>query len=220
MKRLALSLDGAKEKTHDLIRGKGNYKQVIRAMKTMLRLRKDKEIKLDFTTVILKLNFKELIDIYHLAKNMRVDQIFYQALVPDNTFQNSDSNEELWINGKELKELEKVIEKLVELKKRDDFISNSMEYLLNIPKYFALREKFRPGICLAGYMNMNIDPYGRINVCGVYKPIEVRGKNLKLIWKSKSYKLLRKAIKKCRRPCLMLCYPKLGIRDVIKFLFK
>jgi len=221
LKRLALSLDGAKEKTHDFIRGKGNYKQVMKAMKTMLMLRKSKgQIKLDFNTVILNINFRELVDIYYLTKRMGVDQVFYQALVADNTFQKPDSNDELWIKGKELKELEKIIAKLIEFKKRDDTISNTIEYLSNIPKYFALRENFRPGICLAGYMNINIDPYGRINVCGVYRPIDVRGKDLRLMWKSKSCKLLRKAIKKCRMPCMMLCYPKFGIMEMIKFLFK
>jgi len=223
LSRLALSLDGATKETHDYIRGEGNYEKVMKAMRYMLKLRNEKKskIKLDFTSVIMSCNFREMVDIYWLAKRMGVDQVFYQALVLDNTFQTFNFDSELWIKGKDLEDLKYVIWKLVKLKKEDpSFIANSVEYLLSIPKYFREKEKFRPGICLAGYMNLNIDPYGNINICGIGPNLNVIGKDLRKIWKSKEYKRTRILIKKCKRPCLMLCWQKIGLRGLMEILLR
>jgi MoaA/NifB/PqqE/SkfB family radical SAM enzyme len=219
LKRLALSLDGATAKTHDRIRGKGNFKKIIKTAKFILKIRKPNQLKVDFTTVVMSYNFRELIDIYYLAKKIGIDQVFFQSVVPDNTYKNFNTNTEFWIKEGEIGEFTEIIEKLVELKKADEnFIFNSIEYLRNMLKYFALRENFRPGICLAGYMNMNIDPYGRIGICNLGPNIDVRGKNLPKLWKSEEYRKLRQLIKKCKRPCMMLCYEKLGVKEVFELL--
>jgi len=218
LKRLALSLDGAKRKTHDLIRGKGSYDKVIGAVKTMVELRKKKKIKIDFTTVVMSHNFRELIDIYWLGNKIGVDQVFYQAVVLNNTFKNFNYNEEIWINGKDLEELKIIINKLISLKEKDNFIFNSVEYLKAIPRYFEKREKFNFGACLAGFMNLNIDPYGNISVCGFGPNLNVMNGKISDLWKHEKYNKTRILIKRCKRPCLMLCYEKFGIKDMFKHL--
>jgi MoaA/NifB/PqqE/SkfB family radical SAM enzyme len=218
LKRLALSLDGAKKETHDFIRGKGNYDKVIEAARTMLNLREKGQIKVDFTTVVMSYNFRELLDIYELGKRIGIDQVFYQAVALDNTFKNFDYNEEIWINGKDLEELKAIIKKLIFLKKKDDFIFNSVEYLKAIPEYFKKRENFKFGVCLAGFMNLNIDPYGNISVCGLGPNLNVKEGRISNLWKHEKFKKTRALIKKCKRPCLMLCYEKFGIKDMFKHL--
>ncbi len=230
LNRLTISLDGATKKTHDFIRGKGSFEKAINSMKRILKMReRDKstsdgrnKIKLDFSTVVMSYNFRELIDVYKLAKKIGVDQIFYQAVVMDNTYKSGPSGYkdcDFWIKGKDLVELNDVIKKLISIKKRDEgFIFNSITYLKLIPEYFRLKEKFNPGRCLAGYMGLNIDPYGFISVCGLGPDINIRDAPLSKLWKDKRFKLARIKIKSCKVPCLMLCYGKFEAKEMLKHL--
>ncbi|MCD6371719.1 MAG: radical SAM protein, partial [Candidatus Aenigmarchaeota archaeon] len=113
--RIAFSLDGATEKTHDYIRGSGSFYQVVKSVKNFLSLKRKFKIKVDLTTVVMSYNFSELVDIYWLAKKLGVDQWFLQSVVLDNTFKNFDYNSKVWIKGKKLEELERIIRKLVYL---------------------------------------------------------------------------------------------------------
>jgi MoaA/NifB/PqqE/SkfB family radical SAM enzyme len=215
--RIALSLDGAKKETHDFIRGNGNYEKIMRATETFLKLKKDYNIKVDFTTVVMSYNFRELIDLYWLAKRISVDQWFLQSVVLDNTFRSFDYNSPLWINGKDQEELREVIKKLIELKLKDKkFIYNSIEYLKAIPQYFELKKNFKLGECMAGYYSLNIDPYGVVSICNYGPDINIVGKSISDVWKSPKFKQARILIKKCKMPCMMLCYQRLSISELLK----
>lgn len=220
--RIALSLDGATRKTHDFIRGEGNYDQVLRAVKNFLSLKLKFNIKVDLTTVVMSYNFEELIDIYYLAKKLGVDQWFLQSVVLDNTFKKFDYNSKLWIKGEKLDKFKEVVRRLIVLKYKDPtFIYNSVEYLKAMPKYFSLKEKFNLGKCMAGYFSLNIDPYGIISICNYGPDISVVGKKLEKIWKKdKSYKFTRIRIKKCNMPCMMLCYQRFSLLELFKIFVK
>jgi len=166
-------------------------------------------------------NFRELIDLYFLAKKIGVDQWFLQAVVLDNTFKNFDYNSPLWIRGKDLEELKNVIKKLVYFKLKDEkFIYNSIEYLKAIPKYFELKGNFKIGKCMAGYFTLNIDPYGNISICNYGPNINIVGKSVTEAWKSKEFKRTRFLIKNCKTPCMMLCYQRFSLSELVKLFFK
>lgn len=231
LNRLTISLDGATKETHDFIRGKGAFEKAIGSMKRMVDMRENygqtnngEKTRLDFSTVVMSYNFRELVEVYKLAKKIGVDQLFYQAVVMDNTYKSGASDYEkcdFWIRGNELAELENVIKELVSIKKRDEnFIFNSVTYLKLIPKYFRLKEKFNPGRCLAGYMGLNIDPYGFISVCGLGPDINVRDDSLSRLWRHEKFKEAREKIKKCKIPCLMLCYGKFETKELLKHIIK
>ncbi|MEM5853483.1 MAG: radical SAM protein [Candidatus Aenigmatarchaeota archaeon] len=221
LERIALSLDGAKRKTHDFIRGKGNFDKVIKTAKIFLKLKGNYRVKVDFTTVVMSYNFRELVDIYFLAKKVGVDQIFFQSLVLDNTFKNFNYDSPLWIKGKELEELKKVINQLLKIKVKDKgFIYNSVEYLKAIPEYFEKRGDFKVGKCMAGYFTLNIDPYGKISICSFGPDLSVVGKKLDDVWHSEKFKKTRVLIKKCKMPCMMLCYQRFSILELVKNFLK
>ena len=222
--KISLSVDGAKRKTHDFIRGRGTFDKVIKAAKILEKMRRELKTKteLEFTTVVMSYNFRELPDVFYLMRSLGFDYINYQAVVPDNTFTRKPEvfyefyKTGIWINGKDLEDLKKVIRRLILIKKETGRIRNTRKYLLLIPEYFKKREKFKHGKCIVGYSYINIDPYGNINVCGLGPNVNIRGKKLKEIWKSKQYKRTRILIKRCRRPCLMLCYEKLDLKGLIQ----
>ncbi|MEM5829513.1 MAG: radical SAM protein [Candidatus Aenigmatarchaeota archaeon] len=215
--RIALSLDGAKRETHDFIRGKGNFNQVIKAAKIFLKLKKDYHIKVDFTSVLMSYNFREFVDLYWLGKKIGVDQWFIQCLVLDNTFRSFDYNSPLWIKEGQLEKLKEVVNKLIELKIKDkNFIHNSIDYLRAIPKYFELKKNFKLGKCMAGYFTLNIDPYGNINICNFGPNINLIGKDVNEAWKNEKFKRTRILIKECKNPCMMLCYQRFSFPELLR----
>jgi len=217
LSRLALSLDGAKKETHDYIRGEGTFEKVMEVVDMLrdVRERKKCNIELEFTTVVMGINFEELVDVFRLMEEKGFDYITYQVVVPDNSFTQPLEffrefyESKFWVKQENIPKLRRICEQLIEIKKKTGKISNTREYLRKIPEYFEKKEKFKPGKCIVGYSYINIDPYGNINICGIGPNINVIGKDLREIWKSKQYKRTRILIKKCKRPCLMLCYEKL-----------
>jgi len=220
LERIALSLDGAKKETHDYLRGEGNFDQIMEAAKVFLALKKDHNIKVDFATVVMAQNFRELIDIYWLGKKIGVDQWFLQSVVLDNTFREFDYNSPIWIKGDSLGELRGVINELIAFKLKDrKFIYNSVDYLKAIPQYFELKKDFKLGKCMAGYYSLNIDPYGFVSICNYGPNINLIGKSVSEVWKSPEFKKTRILIKKCKMPCMILCYQRFTISELIKAFF-
>jgi MoaA/NifB/PqqE/SkfB family radical SAM enzyme len=222
--KISLSVDGVKEKTHDYIRGRGNFDRVINAAKILKRLKEEmkNKVELEFTTVIMSHNFRELVDIFYLMRKMGFDFINYQAIVPDNTFTKNQETfyrfykSGMWIEKRDIPELRRVVRKLVLLKKKTGKIRNTRKYLLLVPEYFEKKQNFRYGKCIVGYSYINIDSYGNINICGLGPNLNVRGNKLKNLWRSKDYNQTRTLIQKCRRPCLMLCYDRIDLKGLIQ----
>ena len=202
-----VSIDGAKAETNDSIRGvKGAFEKSITSLKEFARLKKDNKnhpIALNTATVVMKDNFQELVDMYKMLKEIGVNNVMFQAI--------SNEYPSLIPKGNELKELEKITKKLVELKQKDGIISNDTSYFNLMIQYFKdiadNKEPEKPLSCLAGYKNIIIKSDGTLDICG-YGPFRVSAKRmtLKEIWFSKEYKKSRKKIKSCRRNCLFLCY--------------
>lgn len=216
--RISLSVDGATEKVHDSIRGEGSFSDIKKAIDNLNEYRDMRNyVEYEFTTVVMNRNYHELVDIYNLMKESGFDYINYQALIPDNSFEVSQSyNDNLWLDSDEVEELEGICEKLMDIKSRTGDIRNTKKYLNILPRYFGNREDFRYGKCMAGYEVVHIDPYGNIDLCGFGPSINVRDGNLEEKWKGGEYKELRKKVKKCERPCLLLCYRKLDLQDMFK----
>lgn len=74
-----ISLDGAKEKTHEAFRGvTGSFKKAIEA----IRIFKELGIYVETTTVIHEGNSNEIIDIINLGKSMKVDNMKFLPIIP------------------------------------------------------------------------------------------------------------------------------------------
>lgn len=213
------SLDGAKKETHDRIRGiKGSYEKVVNTLKVFNQLKKNKpSFSLNCTTVIMKDNFRELINIYHLLRKVGVTNIMYQAI--------SGDYPQLMPNDKEIEELKDVVSELINLKRKEGFISTDEDYFRLLPKYYEEKQKnglFKIGKCIATYNNLMISPDGTVDICG-YGPYNISLKNnsLSKFWKSKEFKECRKRVKKCNKQCMYLCYKKVDFKSILsKFRIK
>ncbi len=216
--KLTISLDGATEKTHDYIRGKGAFEKAMRTAKYFSNNRNGKKnLELEFATCVMSYNYMELLDIYELMKEVGFDFVNYQAVVPDNNYSNFNKSVydvDFWLDSGESNNLRSIVNKLIKLKEEEGKIRNSKYYLKKMPDYFILKNEFNPGRCMAGYRVINIDPYGNINICGLGPNLNVRDAPLRELWTHDEFKKTRIKIKDCKVPCMMLCYEKLVFMDL------
>ncbi|MCD6371717.1 MAG: radical SAM protein [Candidatus Aenigmarchaeota archaeon] len=216
---IQVSLDGATQKTNDFIRYKGSFKGAVRALKNLTKMKEefDSDIKIAITTVITDKNLDEILDIYEFAKFLGVDRIDYNPYNIDTSYTKGKSyeNDEFWVKEKNIPKLKKICEKLIELKRKENRIGTPYLTLKLMPEYFKKKQKFRYGICLAGFSYMYVKPNGNVDVCGKGPSLNVRKHNIKKIWHSVSFAKTRLLIRKCKRPCLMLCFPRIDTKTLL-----
>lgn len=216
--RVTLSVEGSTEERHDKIRGEGSFESVMNAAKKLNKYRRITDyVEYEFSTVVLNKNYDDLLDIYDLMKEMDFDFINYQALLPDNSFERDQGyNDELWLNEGEVKELRETVEELITIKEETGDIRNTKKYLRKMPEYFREREKFDYGKCMAAYEVIHIDPYGYVDLCGLGPKINIMENKIWNVWKGEKFNKIREKTKKCDKPCLLLCYRRLDLEDVLK----
>jgi len=216
---LQISLDGAKEETNDYIRGKGTYRK---AMKAIGEIKKAKEkfnsnIKLSLTTVVTDKNLDELLEIVKIVKELGLYEVSFNPYNLDTSYMKEKSyeNDEFWVKKKNIPKLRRICKKLIEIKKKEGRIGTPFFMLRMMPNYFEKKNRFRDGICLAGFSYMYIKPNGDIDVCGKGPSLNVREMSIKKIWYSLNFAKTRFKIMKCTRPCLMLCFPRIDLKSLI-----
>lgn len=194
---VTISLDGL-EKTHDKIRGKSSFKKIITGLCNIQELRQKNRFVSNVVTVVMKHNYKELIGVYKLASKYGVENVMYQNVL--------DETEEKkhWLKQEDIKLLKKITNQLIELKKQKGHIGNSENFLKSIPDYFIGNLKNKK--CYAGYDEMIINPDGSLTTCMgiILKNTSLR--NIRKLWVSKDYNRIRKKMKRCKKPCMVLCW--------------
>ncbi|MFB6088289.1 MAG: radical SAM/SPASM domain-containing protein [Candidatus Aenigmatarchaeota archaeon] len=227
---ISVSLDGIRKDTNDEIRDDGSYNGVKRALDNLLKWKKRKssDLKIGITTVVTSKNLDELVDIHDLVLERDLHEVNYNPYVPDNSFMGKVDYEgdEFWVHEDEMDKLKEVTEDLLDIKRSVNGRIGSSEFLLrNMPEYFEKKEEFHKGKCLAGQSYMYIKPNGNVDVCGKgpsfdLRPMNVKERSIKGIWRSINFFITRLKIKNCKRPCLMLCFPKVSVKNFLREVVK
>ncbi len=216
---LQISLDGATEKTNDFIRGKGSFEKAKKAIKYIKKYKKknNSNLKLSLTTVVTNRNLGELLDIYNFVKEQKLHEVAYNPYTVDNSYMKDKDYEddEFWVTGENIQKLRSICKKLIELKRKEGRVGTPFISLKLMPDYFEKKTAFNSGICLAGYSYMYIKPNGNVDVCGKGPSLNVRNMSIKRIWYSLQFAKARLKIATCKKPCLMLCFPRISFRDFI-----
>ena len=206
VRRIQISLDGTKAETHDLIRGvEGTFNKVIKTIDYFDELKNKKDIKLNITTVIMKQNLTELLEIIELAKKLNLNSITFQPVVDDNLdIRRRNALNPLRIPDSKSGLMDKVINDIIKIRKRDPFVGNSIQHLESMKRYFR-NKPLKEVKCYAGFIFGIVAPNGRLWSCmgdfgNLYK------ETIKEAWFSKEAGEKRKMIKKCKTPCLYPCY--------------
>lgn len=201
---IGFSLDAAKRETHDSIRGlKGSYDKVIKGIKNFKNLREEykKDVVIIVVCVINRRNLDEVVDLVNVALEAGADQVSFSPVHDISLMvKGKKSLEGFNLTKEEISKLDKVIDKLIEIKEKTGKIDNSAEYLRLFKPCLAGEKS--PLDCYAGFLTIGVDGYGNIFPCFSWMEMEkyvgnVRKKSLREYWKSKEFKDLRKEIRGC-----------------------
>ena len=206
--RLQISIDGKDSETHDKIRGvKGTFDKALKAVEYLhkKRIQRKTPLLLNITTVILRHNVNQLVEIYKLAKKKGFDSLTFQPVNDSNLeIGRKKAYNPLRIQEKQLPVLDEQIDRLITIRKKDHFIGNTISYLKSIKTFFR-GEKVRALKCYAGFVVGIISPEGRFWTCkGDYGNL-IRH-NIKKTWYSSAASKKRRLIRKCKYSCMYPCY--------------
>ena len=157
--QISISLDFPDER-HDKSRGiPGLFKKIISVIP---EIKKMGFYRISFNTVIMKDNLDDILNIAELARELGIYASFstYCSLKTGNLSHIINSNGDLH-------RLEKVIDRLMEYKRKHRNIMNSTFYLSQIPYYFS--NGGIPG-CQAGMRWFQVSPQGGIKRCSEFEP--------------------------------------------------
>lgn len=206
LSKITVSLDGATAKTHDFLKGHGSFKSVVPAIKTLRKSQKDLIITIN--SIMLKQNLQELPALVHFVKSNNLNGIFLRILCWEGF--NKDYSEDWFLKnpmwpGNDRSKVEKIIGNLIQLKKEDYPIINSVKYLQFAKEYFK-----NPNIlsskkitCLSPYECLTIFTKGDIKLCSRYPLGNILKNECATIWRSGKRKQLKKELLNCKKACML-----------------
>jgi len=203
-----ISLDTLRADLYRELRGRDDFQKVLKAFKLIKQHRyKDMSPILCMAVIIMEHNLDELLDLVRFVRNGGADAISFQVI--DNNFDREYDplwfkKSEFWVRDTE--KIEKIIEKIIDYKKKGYIIANSVEQLKAFQKYFREPQKFsRQYSCSTGENNIIIDTDGSVLLCWNMAPVgNVRDGDVRKIWESNLSMIRRRQIKYCRKTCRIL----------------
>ncbi len=223
---IVFSLDGMIPEIHDKFRGReGLHKTVIDAIAKI----KKQNPKMNIATmcIVMKDTISQMVDYVHWAKNLGIKSVQFQPMTPN--FGSDDIVDGNWYKTNEffihdIDLVNEVMDELIRLRRKDNFIGNTEDHLEKIKDYFR-----NPNIvqakqtrCMLGQTNININEYGDISFCYNFDNNfgNINDGPIKKTWRSSKANKFRKQIKHCRLPCLALCARSFTLMEKIVLFFK
>ena len=224
---LNFSLDGDSAEINDSVRGKGSFLKVLQSIELLneAKIRHKSSypvISLNFT--IMKQNIGGIANIIPLAKQYKVQNVFFQPVITDNT-DYQKVNEYIFLEKAELDMLINIL-KSIGLQAKENQIHTEIPSLPLLRDYFSVKTNNisqRQWKCFVGYNRISISSFGQVCSCFKENFGEIRNNSLKEIWYSPTASRIRKEFKKCKKFCLQTCYARPdseSLFKVVKALFK
>ena len=206
LKNIAISLDGAKEETHDLIRQPGAFKKAIQALRLLVAAKKKygSGPQISVWTTIMKENVRELFDIISLARGLGVECLVYHpVIVAQEDMQNTSSNARFWLKDTDILELKKQIDRIVGYQKRKGLVAFLHDPYLWI-KHFKGELTRKEWKCNP-FVFTNIGPDGEVRSCGAAFGNINKMSFQECLNSDEAYRA-RNTMKNCTKPCLQTCW--------------
>jgi len=215
---IAVSIDSADPGTNDRLRGyEGAFEMAVKGIKTADRVRrrmKNSNLRLTVAAVISKESLDTTLALVDLAREIGADTIsFLPVMTSGIVFNKEDRVEALVMERKDIAKVNAVIDKLIQYKKEENIIDNSVGFLKAMKSCF-LGHPF-PATCFAGYTICVIGADGKIFPCFDFLEQNrsvgnVREVNLKEFWWSDEYARMRRETAKCR-DCYLTCHQEFNL---------
>jgi MoaA/NifB/PqqE/SkfB family radical SAM enzyme len=215
---VSISVDAPTAEVHDYLRGApGLFDRLSKGIRNLVEERERQGVKFPIIikpTVNVK-NFRYLPDLVEWAKQIGASCIYPQPM--DKWTQ--ETIDELWIEGKDLPELEAVMDRLIDMAGNGEPILTPPNILKLIPDHF--REKKAPKEtlpCRVGTRNFFIRPTGSVELCHHgYPPVgNLREQTARDIWYSPKAQEVRRQTVECEQLCLVTCLSQKTLKDKFK----
>jgi MoaA/NifB/PqqE/SkfB family radical SAM enzyme len=214
---LNVSVDAPTAEVHDYLRGwPGLFDKLSDGIK-YVREERDKR-GLDFPIIVKptigKKNYKYLPEMVAWAKNIGATAVNFQPM--DRWTQ--ETYDELWIEQDEFPELQKVVDTMLDMKRKGEPIVNSELVISLLVPHF--REETAPPEampCRVGMRDFFIRTNGDIEVCFYYPSIgNIKEASAREIWYGPKAREIRKQTVECDRLCLYTCLSQKTLGDKVK----
>jgi len=206
LKAICISIDGLEE-AHDSIRGKGTFRKSIHFIETLQK--RCPQVALNVTTTIMNRNLEDIPKLLSLYEKMKIKQISFQPVIPDNTDWNNDNEkrQDLLVPQERFPLLDYAIDEIINYKKKNGIIIGSYSFLELIKHYFKgdLGTMKRKLNCFEGFKRFTVTVGGRLWLCGTEMKLNIVENGLRKCWDSSEVRKKRRAMLKCKLPCLQAC---------------
>jgi len=206
LKNIAISLDGAREQTHDFIREKGAFKKATEAIKYLVAAKKRSgaATQISAWTTIMKENVRELSGIIPLVKGLGVECLVYHpVVVAQEDMQNTSSNARFWLKDEDIEELKQQIDEIVNYQKNNGLVAFLHDPNLWI-KHFKGQLTRKEWKCNP-FVFTNIGPDGEVRSCGSAFG-NINKISLQECLNTEEAYRARNIMKHCEKPCLQTCW--------------
>lgn len=206
LKNIAISVDGARAKTHDFIRGKGSFEKAINGLNQLVKVKRElgRNPQISVWTTIMKENLDELSDIIPLVKDLGVECLVYHpVIVAQDDMQNTSFDAPFWIQRDKLKVLEEQIDRIESYRSKYDLVAFLHDPYLWI-KYFDGTLSRKDWKCNP-FVFMNIGPDGETRSCGSSFG-NIKEIDLNQCLNTRGAYQARRLMKACKTPCLQTCW--------------
>lgn len=206
LENIAISLDGARESTHDAIRQKGAFKQAIGALINLAEAKRRLGYgpQISVWTTIMRQNLKELAEIIPLAKESGAECLVYHpVVVVQEDMQNTSPDADFWVRGDDLELLKEQIDKISDYRAKYGLVAFLHDPYLWV-KYFQGTLTKKDWRCNP-FVFINIGPDGEVRSCGAtYGNIKEGG--LGQCLNTPEATRARRIMSACTKPCLQTCW--------------
>jgi MoaA/NifB/PqqE/SkfB family radical SAM enzyme len=214
---VCVSVDAPNAEIHDYLRGwPGLFDKLSDGIK-YLREERDKN-GLDFPIIIKptvgKKNYKYLPDMVTWCKEIGASMVNFQPM----DRWTPETYDELWIEEDEHDELQKVVDKMLALKRQGEPILNSELVIGLLVRHFR-EESAPPEVmpCRVGLRDFFIRTSGDVEVCFFYPSIgNIKEQSAREIWHGPKAQQIRKETVACDKLCLYTCLSQKTIADKVK----
>ena len=206
LKNIAISLDGAQEKTQDFIREKGAFKKAISALENLVAAKKRNGFgpQISVWTTIMKENVGELFDIISLVSDLGVECLVYHpVIVAQEDMQNTSSQARFWLDENDINKLKEQIDKIVDYQKKHGLVAFLHDPYLWI-KHFKGQITRKEWKCNP-FVFINIGPDGELRSCGAAFG-NIKDMSLSTCLNTPEAARARQIMKNCAKPCLQTCW--------------
>ncbi len=206
LQNIAVSLDGARQVTHDAIRQKGAYQKALSALRYLVAAKKKAGSgpQISTWTTIMKENLDELYDVIPLVKDIGVEcLVFHPVIVAQDDMQNTCADAPFWISKETLPILRKQIDKITDYQRKHGLVAFLHDPYLWL-NYFEGTLKKQQWKCNP-FVFLNIGPDGEVRSCGASFG-NIKESSLNDCLQNSEADKARRFMKACEKPCLQTCW--------------